>query len=104
MFKNKIPRRIYGPVQKEICGTSGKIELQEMYKEPDVTAFRRSKILRWLGYICKREEDKMMKKLWGRKPPGVRPFGRSRNQWENRIKNHLTEMEVRTEEAQDKRK
>jgi hypothetical protein len=52
----------------------------------------KSRIMRWVGHIARREEERGVYRVLVGKPEGNRPLGRPRNRWEDNIEMDLQEV------------
>jgi hypothetical protein len=93
VFKNRVLRRIFGPMGDEVTGEWKKLhneELHNLYSSPDIIRQIKSRRIRWAGHVTRMEERKLYKVLVG-KPEGKRPLGRPRRGWEDGIRLDLRE-------------
>ncbi|XP_072397905.1 uncharacterized protein [Diabrotica undecimpunctata] len=80
IFESKILRRIMGPIRMD----NGKMrrrmnhELRDIIKGEDIVKFIKTQRLRCLGYIERRKNDLLIKKITRWKPATERPRGRPR--------------------------
>lgn len=85
VFENIILRRICEPIQENGEWKLRKNrELRTLYKDPDVIEIVKSKRLKWLGQVQRREHQ-IIKRGWIEKPDGTRPLGRSRIWWTDQV-------------------
>ncbi|KAJ4450632.1 hypothetical protein ANN_02061 [Periplaneta americana] len=66
---NKILRKIFGPIQENnTWRILNNRELRDIYKDPDITALIKSRRLRWLGHVLRRDEDSLLRKAFDYSP------------------------------------
>ena len=68
-------------------------ELYILYRSPNIVIVIRSRRLRWIGHVARREEGRSL--LIGT-PAGKRPLGRARRRWEDNIRTDLKERGINT--------
>ena len=60
-------------------------ELRQLYTHPDIKAIIKSRRLRWLGHIVRREDESILKTVYNNQPEGRRPVGRPRLRWNDQV-------------------
>ena len=88
-------RRIFGPKRDEVTGEWRKLhieELNDLYSSPNIVRVIKSRRMRWVGYVARMEEDRVLHKVLVGKPEGKRPLGTPRRRWEDNIKMNLEEV------------
>lgn len=104
IFENKILRRIFGPIQEDGIWRSRKNkEIRTLYNQPDIVAQARSRRLRWMGHVLRKEEESQLKKVIEETPEGSRPRGRPRLRWFDQVEKDVRKMGITIEGAQDRR-
>jgi hypothetical protein len=95
VFKNRVPRRIFGPKRDEVTGEWRKLhneELYNLYSSPDIIRQVKSGRMRWAGHVARMGEKRKGYKVLVGKPEGKRPLGRARRRWEDGIRMDLREI------------
>ena len=73
VFENKILRKLFGPINEDnIWRKRHNYEIRELYKEPDIIAELKSRRLRLVGHILRKQDDSMAN-LWNSTIEGKRP-------------------------------
>ena len=73
VFETQILRRIYRPVQcKEGWRIRSNNELQKLIKGKDIVKYIKAQSIKWCGRLNRMEDIKLVKKITGWKPIGVR--------------------------------
>lgn len=102
-FENKILRKIFGPIQEN---NSWRIlknkELREIYKDPDIIALIKSRRLRWLGHVLRRDDNSLLRKAFDYSPRSKRPLGRPRLRWEDQVHDNLRTVGGQQEDAENR--
>lgn len=96
IFERKVLRTIYGPVNDE--GSWRKrynYELYQLFKEPDVCREIKARRVRWLGHICRKDENDPCKKLTLTIPFGTRKVGRPQLRWLDEVEKDIIAAGVR---------
>jgi hypothetical protein len=86
MFENRVLRRIFGPIRSEVIRGWRKLhneELHNLCSSPNVIRMK-SKRMRWAGHVARMGEKRNTYKIFGRKPEGKRPLGRTSRRWVKR--------------------
>lgn len=103
VFENKILRRVFGPINDNGEWRIRKNqELRELYKDPDIIAMVKSRRLRWLGHVYRRDVDSRIKRVWMGQPEGRRPLGRPRLRWSDQVRQDLRRLGASLETAEDR--
>jgi hypothetical protein len=77
MRERKVLRKIFGPVNdRGIWRIRSNKELAGLYQETQLATVIKTSRLRWLGYVCRMEEQRDPKKALGGKPGGRRKRGK----------------------------
>jgi len=78
-WERKILRRMYGPVVEQgICRIRTNEELRALYKDLDIAADIKKKILEWIGHVVRMDQGRTVKKVFGSELEGSERRGRSR--------------------------
>jgi hypothetical protein len=96
VFERKIIRRIFGP-SKERSGTwriKTNYEFNKLIGNKTIINYVKSQRLGWLGHVHRIPDERMVKKVYERKPMAIRPLGRHHTRWENDVKNDLNTMKI----------
>jgi hypothetical protein len=81
--------RIYRLKRDEVTGRRRRLhneELHDLYSSPNNIQVIKSITIRWAGQVAFIGERRGAYRVLVARPEGKRPFGRSRNRWENKIK------------------
>ncbi|VVC40879.1 Hypothetical protein CINCED_3A003920 [Cinara cedri] len=78
------------------------IEIQQLYKEPDIVAVLKNRRMAWAGHVWR--SNGLMKEVLKWKPQGKRPLGRPKQRWIDKVEKNLAEIGIRDGEtiAQDR--
>ncbi|KAJ4426287.1 hypothetical protein ANN_27099 [Periplaneta americana] len=96
-------KKILGPIQENnTWRILNNKELRDIYKDPDITAFIRSRRLRWLGHVLPRYEDSLLRKASDYSPRCKRPLGRPRFRWHDQVYDNLSTLGGRQEDAENR--
>jgi hypothetical protein len=109
VFENRVLRRIFGPKRDEVTGEWRKLhdeELNDLYCSPNIVRVIKSRNMRWVGYVARIGEGRVVYRVLVGKAEGKRPFERPRRTWEDNIKIDFQEVGCRVmdwmELAQDR--
>ena len=95
MFENVVLRRIFGPRRDEVTGEwrrSHNKELNDLYSSPSILRVIKSRRMRWVGYVARMGEERVVYRVLVGKPEERRPLGRSRHRWVDNIRMDLQEV------------
>lgn len=102
-FENKVLRKIFGPLYEAGAWRIRKNrELREIYLEPDIVAAAKSKRLRWLGHVWRRDNTSILKQVFNGRPIGRRPLGRPRLRWRDQVVKDVRRLGVEMENCEDR--
>jgi hypothetical protein len=93
--EKRVSRKIFGPKCDEVKREWRKLHnesLNEMYSSTNIVRMRKSRIMRWAGYVARMGENKDAYRVFMGKPERKRPLGRPRLRWEYNIKMDIQEM------------
>jgi len=78
------------------------IEIQQLYKEPDIVAVLKNRRMAWAGHVWR--SNGLMKEVLKWKPQGKRTLGRPKQRWIDKVEKNLAEIGIRDGEtiAQDR--
>ena len=65
-----------------------------MYRSPKIVRVIKSRRLRWVVHVARKEEDRIAFNILTGKPTGKRPLGRPRCRWENNFRMNLKEIGI----------
>ncbi|VVC33079.1 Hypothetical protein CINCED_3A019245 [Cinara cedri] len=94
-----LERRIFGPKLNNMTRQYEKrnnIEIQQLYKEPDIVAVLKNRRMVWAGHVWR--SNGLMKEVLKWKPQGKRPLVRSKHRWIDKVKN-LADIGIRDGET-----
>jgi len=97
IFKRRILRKIFGPVQNEDGSWRIRInyELNELIGNAGIVRFIKSRRITWLGHVMRMDDKRTPKRILKWKPIGTRTRGRPRERWIADIEEDLQIMGVR---------
>ena len=84
-----------GAKRDEVTGEWRKLhneELSDLYSSPIVIGVIKSRRMRWVGHVTRREERRGAYRVLVGKPEGKRPLGTPKRLWEDNIKMDLQEV------------
>jgi len=84
-----------GAKRDEVTGEWRKLhneELSDLYSSPIVIGVIKSRRMRWVGHVTRREERRGAYRVLVWKPEGKRPLGTPKRLWEDNIKMDLQEV------------
>jgi hypothetical protein len=67
VFKNKVPRRIFGPKRDEVTGDWRKLhneELHYLYSSASIIRMTKSRRTRWAGHVTRMSEKRNALGYW----------------------------------------
>jgi vacuolar-type H+-ATPase subunit E/Vma4 len=89
-------REIFGPVKENAVWTiRTNQELMDLYREQDIITEIRKEILRWLGHVERKPEERTVKKVFKNIPEGKWSVGKPRKRWLDDVENDLKKMGVK---------
>lgn len=89
-------REIFGPVKENGVWTiRTNQELMDLYREQDIITEIRKEILRWLGHVERKPEERTVKKVFKNIPEGKWSVGKPRKRWLDDVENDLKKMGVK---------
>jgi transcription termination factor 2 len=81
-WERKILRKIYGPkCEQGVWRIRSNLEIQNMYKSPDIVTEIKLRRLEWLGHVIRMEDTRLPKMVFNAKPEGRCGVGRPRLRW-----------------------
>jgi hypothetical protein len=81
-WERKIFRKIYGlKCEQGVCRIRNNLEIQNMYKSPDILTEIKVRRLEWLGHVIRMEDTCLPKVVFNAKPEGRHGVGRPRLRW-----------------------
>jgi hypothetical protein len=81
-WERKILRKIYRPkCEQGIWRIRSNLEIQNVYKSPDIVTEIKVRRLEWLGHVVRMEDTRLPKMVFNAKPEGRRGVGRPRLRW-----------------------
>jgi hypothetical protein len=69
-------------------------ELHSLYSSPNIVRVIKSRRMRWVGHVARKEEGKSVYRVLVGRLEGKRPPGRSRRRWEDNIKMDFREIGI----------
>jgi hypothetical protein len=89
-------RRIFEPVNdRRLWRISSHKELAGLYEETDLETLIKTLRLRWLGHVCRMEEQRDLKKVLEGKPGGRRKRGKPRTRWIDNVEDDLRKIGIK---------
>jgi hypothetical protein len=61
VFKNTVPRRIFGPKRDDVMGSCRKLhkeELHNRYSSPSIIRMMKLRMIRWAGHVARMGGEK----------------------------------------------
>jgi hypothetical protein len=80
-WERKILRKIYGPKSEQGVWRRSNLEIQNMYKSPDIVTEIKVRRLEWLGHVVRMGDTHLPKIVFNAKPEGRRAVERARLRW-----------------------
>jgi hypothetical protein len=75
--ERKILRKIYGPkCEQGEWRIRSNLQIQNMYKSPDIVTEIKVRRLEWLGHVVRMEDNRLPKMVFNAKPEGRHEVGR----------------------------
>jgi hypothetical protein len=97
VFERKVLRKIFGPT-KERDGT-WKVKTNDKADKPirhkNTINYIKAQRLSWFGHLQRMPKERMVKKVYKWKPMLRRPLGRSKNRWEDDIRNDIKKLKIK---------
>jgi hypothetical protein len=97
IFERKILRRMCGPT-KEKDGTwriKTNEELDHLIKQNNIINQIRAQRLSWFGHVQRMSDNRMVKKIYKRKPITTRLQGRHKSRWDDNVKQDICKMKIK---------
>jgi hypothetical protein len=97
VFERKMLRRIFGPTKERDGTWRIKIndKLDELIRHKNIINHIKAQRLSWFGYLQRKAEERMVKRVYKWKPMLTRPLGRPKNRWENDIINDTKKLKIK---------
>jgi hypothetical protein len=81
-WERKILRKISGQKSEQgVWRIRSNLEIQNMYKSPDIVTEIKVRRLEWLGHVIRMEDTRLPKMVLNAKPEGRREVERPRLRW-----------------------
>jgi hypothetical protein len=71
------------------------LELQNVYRSPDIVTEIKVRRLEWLGHIIRMDGARMVKKVFVSKPEGRRDIGRPKLKWLDDVEDDIKALGIR---------
>ena len=94
MFENMV-LRIFGPKRDEVTGEWSRLyneELNDLHSSPNIVQVIKWRRMRWAGHVARMGEERVVYRVFVRKPEGRRPLERPRHRWVDNIRMDLQEV------------
>jgi hypothetical protein len=94
VFDNRMLRKIFRPMSKEMVGDSRKLhkkELYNVYASLNIVRVNKSRI-KWVGHVACMGEVRNAYKILVGKSEEKRPLGRPKHRWKDNIRMDLREI------------
>ena len=104
LFKNKILRKITGPVFDDDAGIwriRHNWEIREITEQPNINQVAKARRMQWAGHMARMEEDRVPKRIYQAQMIGRRPAGRPRKNWDKCLIEDLRMQEIQPVECMD---
>ena len=104
-LERRILKKKFGPTKMN-DGTwriKTNMELDNLIQHRNIINYVKSKRMSWFGHIHRKPETSVVKKIYKWQPLATRPVGRSKNRWDEDVKNDLRKTKITkwSELAQD---
>jgi hypothetical protein len=91
IWERKVLRKIFGPVNdRGNWRIRSNKELTDLYQDTDLVTVIKTSRLRWLGHVCRVEEQRDPKKTIEGKPGRRRSRGKPQKRWIDNVEDDLT--------------
>jgi hypothetical protein len=81
-WERKILKKIYEPKSEQgVWRIRSNLEIQNMYKSPDIVTEIKVRRLEWLGHVVRMEDTRLPKMVFNAKPEGRHGVRRPRLRW-----------------------
>jgi len=67
-------------------------ELNDLYSSPNIVRVMKSRKMRWVGYVARMGEERVVYRVLVGKPEVKRPLGRPRRRWVDNIRMDLEQV------------
>jgi hypothetical protein len=107
LIKAKILIKIYGPKGEQgVWRIRNNLEIQNIYKSPDIVTEIKVTRLEWLGHVVRMEGTRLPKMVFNAKPEGRRGVWRPRLRWLDDVEADIKALGVKRWriKAQDRKK
>jgi hypothetical protein len=95
-WEGKILRKIYGPkCEQGVWRMRTNLELQNMYRSPDIVTETKVRRLEWLAHIIRIDGARMAKKVFVSKPEGRRDIGIPKLRWLDDVEGDIKALCIR---------
>jgi hypothetical protein len=92
----KILRKIYGPKSEQgVWRIRSNLEIQNMYKSPDIVTEIKVRRLEWLEHVVRMEDTHPSKMVFNAKPEGRREVERPRLRWLDDVEADIKSLGVK---------
>jgi hypothetical protein len=94
-WERKILRKIYGPKSEQgVWRIRSNLEIQIVYKSPDIVIEIKVRSLKWLGHVVRMEDTRLPEIVFNAKPEGRRGVGRPRLRWLDNVEADIKALGV----------
>ena len=92
-----------------MCGVTKLDRIKNYYirgtaKVAEVTKKMQERRLQWYGYVMRREEESVCRRVMNMEVPAKKKRGRPRKRWKDTIKEDMLEKNVQVDDTQDRRR
>jgi hypothetical protein len=94
-WERKILRKICGLKSEQVVWRISNLEIQNMYKLPDIVTETKVRRVDWLGHVIRMEDSRLPKMAFNTKPEGRRGVGRPRLRWLDDVEADIKGLGVR---------
>jgi hypothetical protein len=95
-WERKFLRKTYGPKSEQgLWRTRSNLEIQNMYKSPDIVTEIKVRSLEWLWHVVRMEDTRLPKTVFNATPEGRREVERPRLRWLDDVEADINALVVK---------
>lgn len=107
VWERKVLRKIFGGTQRnDVWAIRTNKEIEELYKEPNISNVIKAQRLRWLGHVQRMPNFRLPKIILNSSIGGRKRRGRPRTRWKNEVEKDMRQLKILEwkRKAMDKKK